>query len=123
GALHDHHRALVMGQRTFGKGVVQTVLPVDENHVLKLTTARYYTPSGTSIQAEGIVPDIVIPDLVARADDAPPSLIDSEADLPHHLANENQSAAPATAASSDEAGKLAENDYALAQALSVLKGM
>lgn len=127
GALHDHHRALVMGQRTFGKGVVQTVLPVDDDHVLKLTTARYYTPAGTSIQAEGITPDIAIPDLVAKAGDAPPRLIDSESDLPHHLANENQAdALPASAGSSaksDAGSQLAEDDYALAQALSVLKGM
>ncbi len=124
GALRDHHRALVMGQRTFGKGVVQTVLPVDDDHVLKLTTARYYTPNGTSIQAEGITPDIVIPDLVARTGDAPPRLIDSESDLPHHLANEKpDQAAPATAATSANTGELAEDDYALAQALSVLKGM
>src|SRR5699024_7769047 len=89
GALKDHHRALIMGRRTFGKGVVQTIMPVDADHALKLTTARYYTPDGTSIQAEGITPDIIIPDLVARAGDHPPILIDSEADLPHHLDNEN----------------------------------
>lgn len=127
GALKDHHRALIMGQRTFGKGVVQTVMPVDNDHVLKLTTARYYTPDGTSIQAEGITPDIIIPDLVAHAGDAPPSLIDSEADLPHHLHNENPATVQANhaAAARTLAGNsaLAEHDYALAQALSVLKGM
>lgn len=127
GALHDHHRALVMGQRTFGKGVVQTVLPVDKDHVLKLTTARYYTPNGTSIQAEGITPDIIIPNLIARTGDTPPSLIDSEADLPHHLTNENSDDIQAARASStrqlDDSSKLAERDYPLAQALSVLKGL
>jgi len=127
GALKDHHRALIMGQRTFGKGVVQTVMQVDANHVLKLTTARYYTPDGTSIQAEGITPDIIIPDLVAHTGDAPPSLIDSEADLPHHLHNENPKAVQASHAASARTladnSALAERDYALAQALSVLKGM
>src|SRR5699024_3229972 len=58
GALQDHHRAIVVGSRTFGKGSVQTIVPLTENTALKLTTARYYTPSGRSIQAEGIVPDI-----------------------------------------------------------------
>ncbi len=127
GALKDHHRALVMGRRTFGKGVVQTVMPVDTDHVLKLTTARYYTPDGTSIQAEGITPDIIIPDLVAKVGDAPPTLIDSEADLPHHLDNENPASVKASHAASALAladnSTLAEHDYALAQALSVLKGM
>jgi carboxyl-terminal processing protease len=127
GALKDHHRALIMGQRTFGKGVVQTVIPVGADHVLKLTTARYYTPEGTSIQAQGIKPDIRIPDLVARAGNTPPTLIGSEADLPHHLANEHPQApqvgATASARTLAKDSKLAEQDYALAQALSVLKGM
>ncbi|HSE11280.1 MAG TPA: S41 family peptidase, partial [Rudaea sp.] len=63
GALKDNHRALIMGRRTFGKGSVQTVLPLDETRAVKLTTARYYTPSGTSIQAAGIQPDIELADL------------------------------------------------------------
>lgn len=127
GALKDHHRALIMGQRTFGKGVVQTVIPIDKDHVLKLTTARYYTPDGTSIQAEGITPDILIPDLVARVENSPPTLIDSESDLPHHLDNIDPEAVRASRAASAqtlaENSTLAENDYALAQAMSVLKGM
>ncbi len=66
GALKDNHRALTMGQRTFGKGVVQTVLPLDADHAVKITTARYYTPNGTSIQAEGIQPDIAVADLAVN---------------------------------------------------------
>ena len=58
GALQDHKRAVVMGQQTFGKGSVQTILPLGNNTAIKLTTARYYTPNGRSIQAKGIVPDI-----------------------------------------------------------------
>jgi len=127
GALKDNHRALVMGRRTFGKGVVQTVIPVDAGHALKLTTARYFTPDGTSIQAEGITPDILIPDLVAQAGDAPPTLIESESDLPHHLDNANPEAVRASRAASAHAladnGKLARHDYAMAQALSMLKGL
>ena len=60
GALQDQKRALVLGTQTFGKGSVQTILPLDENSALRLTTARYYTPSGRSIQAKGIAPDVVM---------------------------------------------------------------
>ncbi|HET8764564.1 MAG TPA: S41 family peptidase [Rhodanobacter sp.] len=124
GALKDNHRALLMGQRTFGKGVVQTVLPLDADHAVKLTTARYYTPNGTSIQAEGIKPDIPLADLTVHKVDQAPALIDSEADLPHHLANENAKAgANIDADGSAAEGTLATSDYALAQALNVLKGM
>ena len=72
GALKDNHRALIMGRRTFGKGSVQTVLPLDDTHAVKLTTARYYTPSGTSIQAAGIQPDIELADLKLTVRDSPP---------------------------------------------------
>ncbi|KAA0071784.1 S41 family peptidase [Rhodanobacter sp. T12-5] len=123
GALKDNRRALIMGQRTFGKGVVQTVLPLDADHAVKITTARYYTPKGTSIQAEGIKPDIALADLTASAADRGPALINSEADLPHHLANENAAAGDIDDDGSAADGKLATSDYALAQALNVLKGM
>ncbi|WP_413625268.1 S41 family peptidase [Luteibacter sp. Lutesp34] len=121
GALKDNHRALIMGRRTFGKGVVQTVLPLDETHAVKITTARYYTPNGTSIQAEGIKPDIALADLSVNKADTPPQLIGSEADLPNHLVNEK--AAADDKGSSDDDGKLAIEDYALSQALNVLKGL
>ncbi len=83
GALQDHHRAVVVGERSFGKGSVQTVMRLHGEHTIKLTTARYYTPSGRSIQAEGIVPDVEVPagKLVA---DAGPARI-READLPRAL--------------------------------------
>jgi carboxyl-terminal processing protease len=121
GALKDNHRALIMGRRTFGKGVVQTVLPLDPDHAVKITTARYYTPNGTSIQAEGIRPDIPLADLAVNKSDTAPQLIGSEADLPNHLVNEK--AAKDDKNSSDDDGKLAIEDYALSQALNVLKGM
>ena len=124
GALKDNHRALVMGQRTFGKGVVQTVLPLDATHAVKITTARYYTPSGTSIQAQGIRPDIALGDLTVNKADSGPSLINSESDLPHHLANEAAANSKDIANDGSEAdSKLATRDYALSQALNVLKGM
>ncbi|WP_108470556.1 S41 family peptidase [Rhodanobacter thiooxydans] len=124
GALKDNHRALIMGQRTFGKGVVQTVLPLDADHAVKITTARYYTPNGTSIQAEGIKPDIALADLTVNPSDHGPALISSEADLPNHLANEKaQAGTDINDDGSAADAKLATSDYALSQALNVLKGM
>ncbi|WP_329742294.1 S41 family peptidase [Dyella sp. A6] len=125
GALKDNHRALIVGQRTFGKGVVQTVLPLDGDHAVKITTARYYTPDGTSIQAEGIKPDIPLgDDLTVRQGDAPAALINSEADLPHHLANQNPKAGSnIDNDGSSQSAKLAVKDYELSQALNILKGL
>jgi carboxyl-terminal processing protease len=92
GALQDHHRATIVGTQTFGKGSVQTILPLPNNQAVKLTTARYYTPGGRSIQAKGISPDIVVDD----AADA--RVLLREADLQHHLSVEDdKSAAEATA--------------------------
>src|SRR3954462_5950176 len=85
GALQDHKRAVVMGTQTFGKGSVQTILPLGNSTAIKLTTARYYTPNGRSIQAKGIVPDIVLDDGSAGRD---PALKLREADLDKHLSND-----------------------------------
>jgi carboxyl-terminal processing protease len=82
GALQDHKRAVVMGQQTFGKGSVQTILPLGNNTAIKLTTARYYTPAGRSIQARGIVPDIPLDD---GGGEKTASLKLREADLTKHL--------------------------------------
>jgi carboxyl-terminal processing protease len=87
GALQDHHRATLVGTQTFGKGSVQTILPLPNNQAVKLTTARYYTPSGRSIQAKGISPDIVVDD----AADA--RVLLREADLQHHLSVEDDKSA------------------------------
>ncbi|HET7560777.1 MAG TPA: S41 family peptidase [Rhodanobacteraceae bacterium] len=118
GALKDNHRALIMGRRTFGKGSVQTILPLGNGDAVKLTTARYYTPNGTSIQAAGITPDIVLGDVSASIDKAP-SLADGEheSDLPNHLAGTHAATHDA------DAGQLAVDDYALSEALHVLKGL
>ena len=120
GALKDNHRALIMGRRTFGKGSVQTVLPLDDTHAIKLTTARYYTPSGVSIQAEGIRPDIELGDLKLVARDTPPSFITGERDLPNHLKGTNEKDGvdddkPSARGNTD--------DYALSEAMNVLKGL
>ncbi len=138
GALQDHKRAVVMGTQTFGKGSVQTILPLTNNTAIKLTTARYYTPSGRSIQAKGIVPDIVV-------EDTPKGDIGMrvrEADLERHLNNDKESAPPAKKdvaspkkeppkpkqESGDEDSKpvfeiAGKNDYQLAQAVNLLKGL
>ena len=86
GALQDHHRALVMGERSFGKGSVQTLLPLSQKTALRLTTARYYTPSGRSVQEGGITPDIIVPQLSDTDYKSRPRL--READLRRHLINE-----------------------------------
>jgi carboxyl-terminal processing protease len=86
GALQEHHRAIVMGERTFGKGSVQTLLPVGKETALRLTTARYYTPSGRSVQEGGITPDIEVPQLSDPDYKSRPRL--READLRRHLINE-----------------------------------
>jgi carboxyl-terminal processing protease len=86
GALQDHHRGLVMGERSFGKGSVQTLLPLSEKTALRLTTARYYTPSGRSVQEGGIKPDIEVPQLSDPDYKSRPRL--READLRRHLINE-----------------------------------
>ncbi|HJT97282.1 MAG TPA: S41 family peptidase [Rhodanobacteraceae bacterium] len=120
GALKDNHRALLMGRRTFGKGSVQTVLPLDADHAVKLTTARYYTPSGTSIQAAGIVPDIALADLALSQRDTPPTPIVGERDLRNHLkgANEGNAVETPPAANRD-----LQQDYALNEALNALKAL
>jgi carboxyl-terminal processing protease len=113
GALRDNQRARVVGSRTFGKGSVQTVLPLDNGDSVKLTTARYYTPSGKSIQASGIVPDVVLhPDGV----DQPATIIDySEAVLPGHLRGDDEGAEGYTA------GDVLDGDKPIEAALAELK--
>ncbi|MFH0809697.1 MAG: S41 family peptidase [Pseudomonadota bacterium] len=87
GALQDHKRALVIGVQTFGKGSVQTVMPLEDGSALRLTTARYYTPNGRCIQAKGIAPDVVIEDVMLAKKEADASERLREADLERHLAN------------------------------------
>jgi len=95
GALQDHKKAVIIGAQTFGKGSVQTIIPMENGAGLKLTTARYYTPSGRSIQATGITPDIVVPSVVASQIEADPKDEEQnkkprflrEKDLKHHISN------------------------------------
>ena len=120
GALKDNHRALLMGRRTFGKGSVQTVLPLDAERAVKLTTARYYTPSGVSIQAAGIEPDIALADLALSPRDSDPTPIIGERDLRNHLRGADESDAGATPAA---ANRDLQQDYALNEALNALKAL
>ena len=143
GALQDHKRAVILGTTSFGKGSVQTVLPLPGNAAIKLTTARYFTPSGRSIQAKGIAPDIV----VEESANGSSSMRLREADLENHLENGNKDAAtPASTArpqskapakTKSSAGKdegeepvepptrelASKKDYQLNQALNLLKGL
>jgi len=128
GALQDHKRAVIMGAPTFGKGSVQTILPMNNHAAIKLTTARYYTPSGRSIQAEGIIPDIKLDNVKLAAREEPVIKQIKEADLSGHLGNENgngKSDKKKDAASEKEElekQKIA-NDYGVHEALNLLKGM
>ena len=127
GALQDHDRAIIMGESTFGKGSVQTILPMANEAALKLTTARYFTPSGRSIQAAGIEPDIIIENF--RVDGVAGAGIGQikEADLSGHLDDGRDNAGAKQAGGKDPAKSdepsLAETDYQLYEALNVLKGL
>jgi carboxyl-terminal processing protease len=133
GALQDHKRALVMGTQSFGKGSVQTIIPLGNSTAIKLTTARYYTPSGRSIQAEGITPDIVVqePGIDGHA-------FLREADLNKHLSNDKDPAAgkekpeaqPDEQPGNDNGAAAvkpvkfgSDKDYQLNQAIDMLKGL
>jgi carboxyl-terminal processing protease len=138
GALQDHQRAVIMGTQTFGKGSVQTVLPLSAKTAIKLTTARYYTPSGRSIQAKGITPDIIVEETLNGS--ARERL--READLDRHLTNDKdkEKVVPAKKEKTDkpqENGKsgdkddsqsaafeiASKNDYQLNQAVNLLKAL
>jgi carboxyl-terminal processing protease len=144
GALQDHKRAVIMGTQTFGKGSVQTILPLGANTAIKLTTARYYTPGGRSIQAKGIIPDITVEDPATSAQDKAFHL--READLENHLSNDRQPEEKSDSAKSATHGKEQpakpkekdkdedtgkpdmvpfgdKKDYQLNQAVNLLKGI
>lgn len=122
GALQDHRRAVVMGERTFGKGSVQTILPLQNGGAVKLTTARYYTPSGRSIQASGIDPDIRLKSLrFADAEAGPEDL--RESDLANHLGTGREGDEPGVRSEEEELEDLARSDYPLYEALNLLKGL
>lgn len=129
GALQDHERATVMGTQTFGKGSVQSILPLTNNTAIKLTTARYYTPKGRSIQAKGITPDLIV-------EETPDGDISSfrvrEVDLNRHLSNDKSEEAAIRKPQAVDSDRLkdrkpivygADDDYQLQQAMNQLKGL
>jgi carboxyl-terminal processing protease len=128
GAIQDHHRGLVMGVRSFGKGSVQTILPMGDRAALRLTTARYYTPSGHSVQEGGIKPDLLVPQISDADYKTRPVL--READLRRHLINtekvddsvleEDVRADPRFAASAEELKKQGIDDFQLHYALQTI---
>ncbi|HET9573529.1 MAG TPA: S41 family peptidase [Methyloceanibacter sp.] len=129
GALQDHHRATILGTRSFGKGSVQTIIPLGSNGALRLTTARYYTPSGRSIQAKGIEPEVVVEeelpdDLKKKADEVSTR---GEANLRGHLkiegANEEEEASEEESGSSSYVAPEKEKDTQLNYALDLLRGI
>jgi carboxyl-terminal processing protease len=113
GALQDHKRAVIVGTTTFGKGSVQTILPLDHESALRLTTARYFTPAGRSIQAKGIEPDVVV-ERVVRVAKATPGFSVREQDLRGHIENPEQVV-------SDASGQESQSDPQLERALDLLK--
>ena len=142
GALQDDKRAVLMGQRTFGKGSVQTIMPLSNDTAIKITTARYYTPSGRSIQAEGIEPDVILRTLKVSKDDQQDGFeMIKESDLKGSLHNEKEKQEkkdpadkpavfdPVAGDKGDKDKKakdqqsLAESDYQLYEALNLLKGL
>ena len=127
GALQDHKRAIIMGTLSFGKASVQTVVPLGNGSALKLTTARYYTPSGASIQAKGITPDILIDDVKVSKKEDNGFKPTKEKDLSRHLKNggfdEEDNDSKKDSKEMEEKLVLAKDDYALYEALNLLKGL
>ncbi|KCV82647.1 carboxyl-terminal protease [Actibacterium atlanticum] len=133
GALQDHRRAIVVGTKSFGKGSVQTVMPLSGNGAMRLTTARYYTPSGRSIQALGVSPDIVVEQPLrlpadAETEEETTRRSRSEADLRGSLDNDSMTEDERKQAEeeqkrAEEAAELREDDYQLAYAVDILKGL
>lgn len=127
GALQDHRRAVILGTKTFGKGSVQTVMPLTNNTAVKMTTARYYTPSGRSIQAEGIVPDINIEEVKVTASETSEFKPLREQDLSGHLENGNGDSKNTNGTKIKEVIEdntpLVVKDYPLSEALNMLKGI
>ena len=132
GALQDHHRAIVVGTKSFGKGSVQTIMPLPDDGAMRLTTARYYTPSGRSIQALGVSPNIIVEQPRREPKDDEPEeeqkKMRSEADLRGSLDNNSISEAERTQieaerATAEEAAKLRKDDFQLAYAIDLLKGL
>jgi carboxyl-terminal processing protease len=132
GALKDHHRAVIIGTQSFGKGSVQTIMPVQGEGAIRLTTARYYTPSGRSIQALGVAPDIIVeqrlPEEVAAEEDPTATPERSEADLRGSLENDSltedeKKILEEERLHKEETARMRAEDYQLSYAIDILRGM
>jgi len=123
GALQDQKRAVIMGEKSFGKGSVQTILPTSNGAAVKLTTARYYTPSGRSIQAEGIEPDVTLARVKLETLDKADFIPVKEADLSHHLQNGKGATDGKKEGLDKDKATLDVEDYSLHEALNLLKGI
>jgi carboxyl-terminal processing protease len=126
GALQDYKRAVIVGETTFGKGSVQTVLPLDDTHAIKLTTALYHTPSGRIIQNKGIIPDIVVADMkIVNNDKVDNSMMTPirEFELKGHLKNPSADTSNVLSDPKNDTSALAQKDFQLYQALEILKTM
>jgi carboxyl-terminal processing protease len=126
GALQDHKRAIIMGEQTFGKGSVQTVIPLNDGSAIRLTTSLYYTPSGRSIQAKGIEPDILVVREIPQKDENDTTPEESrrvrEKDLPRHMENSKTPKDSKAEIAQAEAQKMLAQDNQLSRALDLLKG-
>lgn len=122
GALKDNQRAITVGVKSFGKGSVQTVVPLDEKSDMRITTGYYFTPRGMSIQDKGITPDIAVEALKIPVSQTDKELRLDEADLSHHLANKESTAELIQEQQARDTDKLLHEDYQLYTALTVLKG-
>jgi carboxyl-terminal processing protease len=128
GALQDHKRAIILGEATFGKGSVQTVVPLNDGSAVRLTTSLYYTPSGRSIQAKGIEPDIVVKRETPPKED-PEEADDArrlrEKDLPRHMENQKKDkdsgGKPPAKEPQADSQKLLDDDNQIRRALDLLK--
>jgi len=132
GALQDHRRAVVVGTQSFGKGSVQTIMPVQGDGAMRLTTARYYTPSGRSIQALGVAPDIIVEERIVEApvedENGPPPITRSEAELRGSLENDSltedeRKTLEADRLRKEETARLRAEDYQMSYALDILRGL
>ena len=121
GALQDHRRAIILGTKSFGKGSVQTIIPLPGHGAMRLTTARYYTPSGRSIQAVGIEPDIKVEQ--ARIESLKPQSRRRESDLRGALENEVNKDAPEKSGAAEAKPPIKPEDYQLARALDLINGI
>ena len=121
GALQDHKRAIIMGVKSFGKGSVQTIIPVQRDSAMRLTTAKYYTPSGNSIQATGIIPDIEVKQ--ANIEEYDQNIDRRESDLKGHLSNPNEENSNNNLDNNASNSENDSIDYQLFRALDLLEGI